>query len=244
MRLPALIVALDTPTLDDALKLATRLGDVPDAVKVGLELFVAEGPHAMHALAKETRLPIFLDLKLHDIPETVERAVAQAAALGASLLTVHAQGGAAMLERAVRCAQKEGDLTIVAVTVLTSLDAVDLEACGVTRSPDQQALRLAQMAQSVGVSAFVCSPNEVRLLREGLGSSPLLITPGVRPRGVSVDDQKRTDTPEGAVARGASAVVVGRPIRDAEDPRKAAEVIAHAIRSPSRSTGLPAGQGE
>jgi orotidine-5'-phosphate decarboxylase len=241
LTLPSLIVALDTPSLEDALTFSGRVGDAADAFKVGLELFVAEGPRAVRAIADGTRLPIFLDLKLHDIPETVDRAVARVCALGVSLLTVHASGGPAMLERAAKRADAEkAGLTIVAVTVLTSLDGPDLEATGVTRSPAAHAVALAQVARRAGVSAFVCSPHEVSALRDALGPAALLITPGVRPLEASSDtqDQKRTDTPEGAIARGANAVVVGRPIRDAADPRAAAERIAHAIR-PRKSTDPP-----
>lgn len=224
-----LFVALDTPSLADACALAERVKDAADGLKVGLELFVSEGPNAVRTLAREG-LPIFLDLKLHDIPETVERAVARAGALGASLLTVHASGSPAMLERAVKRAASEGGaLRVVAVTVLTSFDVADLAAVGVARDPAAQALLLARMAQNAGVDAFVCSPHEVGALREALGPDVMLITPGVRPLGDASGDQKRVDTPEGAVARGASAVVVGRPIRDAADPRAAAERIARAI---------------
>ena len=228
----SLVVALDTQALDDARALADRVKESAAALKIGLELFVAEGPNAVRTIAREARRPIFLDLKLHDIPETVERAVARACALGAALLTVHACGGPAMLERAAARAAKEATgLTVVAVTVLTSLDARDLAATGATRAPLEQALLLARMAHGAGVSAFVCSPREVRALRDALGADATLITPGVRPADAAADDQKRTDTPEGAIAAGANAVVVGRPIRDAADPRAAAERIARAIRS-------------
>jgi orotidine-5'-phosphate decarboxylase len=226
-----LFVALDTPSLADARSLAERVKASADGLKIGLELFVAEGPSAVTTLAREG-LPIFLDLKLHDIPETVERAVARACALGASLLTVHASGGPAMLERAVARASKEASgLRVVAVTVLTSLDASDLDAIGVSRAPAEHALALAKMAHESGVDAFVCSPKEVSALRRALGPGAMLVTPGVRPAGGESGDQKRTDTPEGAIASGASAVVVGRPIRDAADPAAAAAAIARAIGS-------------
>ena len=227
---PSLIVALDTQGLDEARALAARVKDSADALKIGLELFVAEGPAGVRAIAREER-PIFLDLKLHDIPETVERAVARACALGVSLLTVHASGGPAMLERAATRAEREATgLRIVAVTVLTSLDATDLAAIGVARSEQEQVVALAKMARAAGVSAFVCSPREARALRDALGDDAFLVTPGVRPAGARTGDQKRTDTPEGAIAAGASAIVVGRPIRDAADPGEAARAIATAIR--------------
>jgi orotidine-5'-phosphate decarboxylase len=197
--------------------------------KIGLELFVSAGPKAVHEVAEVGR-PIFLDLKLHDIPETVDRAVARACSLGVKLLTVHASGGAAMLERAVKRAELERTgLTIVAVTVLTSLDTPDLEAIGVARDPSAHALLLAKLATRAGVSAFVCSPREVALLRRELGRDVMLITPGVRPTGDERGDQKRTDTPEGALASGATAVVVGRPIRDAASPADAAARIAASL---------------
>jgi orotidine-5'-phosphate decarboxylase len=225
-----LIVALDCPSFDEAESLARQVSPSADAFKVGLELYVAEGPRAVRGIAEATQKPIFLDLKLHDIPETVERAVARACALGASLLTVHTSGGPAMLERAVKRAEKEASgLTIVGVTVLTSFDAADLDAIGVRRDASSQTLLLARMASRSGVSAFVCSPHEVAALRKELGPTAMLITPGVRPAGDATGDQKRTDTPEAAIANGASAVVVGRPIRDAPDPADAARRIADRI---------------
>ncbi|HEX4513930.1 MAG TPA: orotidine-5'-phosphate decarboxylase [Polyangiaceae bacterium] len=225
----ALYVALDTPSLAEARTLAERVKESVDGFKVGLELFVSEGPSAVVSFA--LLRPVFLDLKLHDIPETVERAVARACATGAKLLTVHASGGPAMLERAVERAAKENTgLRILAVTVLTSLDAGDLEAVGVSRDPASQALTLAKMARKHGVDGFVCSPKEVRALRDSLGDDVMLVTPGVRPAGGDASgDQKRTGTPEGAVAAGASAVVVGRPIRDAADPAAAAAAIKRAL---------------
>jgi orotidine-5'-phosphate decarboxylase len=226
-----LIVAVDVASLDDGRVLAERVAPHADGLKVGLELFVATGPSAVTEIARASARPIFLDLKLHDIPETVDRAVARACALGASLLTVHASGGPAMLERATKRAATEATgLRIVAVTVLTSLDARDLGAIGVAREPREQAIALAGMAHAAGVDAFVCSPHEVAALRAALGESVMLITPGVRPRGDASSDQKRTDTPEDAIRNGADAVVVGRPIRDAADPREAAERIARAVR--------------
>jgi orotidine-5'-phosphate decarboxylase len=199
-------------------------------LKVGLELFIDEGPRAV-ALGEEVRRPVFLDLKLHDIPETVERAVARAAAMGARMLTVHASGGPAMLRRAVERARREGtDLEIVAVTVLTSLDWGDLAAIGVTGDLASQVERLARLAYGEGVRAFVCSPHEASRLRTALGPGATLITPGVRAAGAAGrDDQKRTMSAADAVAAGAGWVVVGRPIRDAQDPRAAADAIAREV---------------
>jgi orotidine-5'-phosphate decarboxylase len=198
-------------------------------IKVGLELFVHEGPSIV-ALGKDVGLPVFLDLKLHDIPETVERAVAQASHLGARLVTVHASGGRAMLKRAVsRAAAEGGDLAICAVTVLTSLDDGDLRDIGMTGAAGEAALRLARVAFDEGVRWFVCSPAEVRSLRTALGKDAILVTPGVRPGGAPRGDQKRVATPEQAIADGASWVVVGRPIRDAADPLAAARAIGDSI---------------
>jgi orotidine-5'-phosphate decarboxylase len=228
--LHSLIVALDCPSLGEATELANKVADHADALKVGLELFVGEGPNAVRTIRSATKLPIFLDLKLHDIPETVDRAVARVCALDVSLLTVHASGGSAMLEHAVRRAEREATkLTIVAVTVLTSLDAHDLEDLGVTRDLGSQTIELARMAQRAGVTAFVCSPREVASLRQELGTKAMLITPGVRPAGNDAGDQKRTDTPEAAIRNGANAVVIGRPIRDAAEPAAAAKDIATVI---------------
>jgi orotidine-5'-phosphate decarboxylase len=223
-----LIVALDAPSINAARLLAERIAPEVGMLKVGLELFVEAGRDAVQ-LGSALGLPVFLDLKLHDIPETVERAVARACAHGARLLTVHASGGASMLERAVHRAQSEATgLSIVAVTVLTSLDEGDLARQGVTANVQEHAVRLALLAFGAGVRAFVCSPNEAAALRAALGPEVALITPGVRPS-ASSDDQKRVATPRMAIVAGADAVVVGRPIRDAADPVRAAREITIEI---------------
>jgi orotidine-5'-phosphate decarboxylase len=221
--------ALDHASLDEARRAAAEVRGEVGMLKVGLELFVHEGPAAM-AVGTENGLPVFLDLKLHDIPETVERAVARASALGAKVLTVHASGGPSMLGRAVQRAAKEGaGLSIAAVTVLTSLDASDLAATGVAGDVAAQAERLARMAFEAGIRAFVCSPHEVAAMRAALGPGATLITPGVRDGGAAgaggADDQKRVATAGRAVADGADWLVVGRPIRDAKDPRGAARAL-------------------
>jgi len=232
---PAVAYALDFASLEAAREAALRVGDAVGMLKVGLELFVEAGPAAVR-LGEEARLPVFLDLKLHDIPETVERAVARASALGARVLTVHAAGGAAMLARAVARADAEGaGLAIAAVTVLTSLDGGDLTRAGVTDDVPAHVARLARLAADEGVRAFVCSPHEVRALRDALGPDVTLITPGVRPATGAGDDQKRVATPSRAVADGASFVVVGRPIRDAADPRAAAMAIAREVEEARRA---------
>jgi orotidine-5'-phosphate decarboxylase len=226
-----LVFALDLPTLDQARAMALAVREAVGMLKVGLELFVEAGPRAV-ALGQEAGRPVFLDLKLHDIPETVERAVARASALGARMLTVHASGGPAMLRRAVERARAEGaGLEIVAVTVLTSLDERDLDAIGVGGDLVSQVERLARMAWAEGVRAFVCSPREAATLRAALGPQATLITPGVRLAGGGSDDQKRTMTASEAIHSGASWVVVGRPIRDAADPLAAAREIASEVAS-------------
>ena len=220
------ILALDLPSLDRARALALAVKSAVGMLKVGLELYVEVGPAAV-AMGRDAGLPVFLDLKLHDIPETVERAVARASALGARMLTVHAAGGRTMLRRAVERARKEGaGLEVVAVTVLTSLDADDLADAGVAGDVPSQAERLARLAWDEGVRTFVCSPHEAARLRGALGSEATLVTPGVRSGGEARgDDQKRTMTAGQAVAAGARWIVVGRPIRDAADPLAAAQAF-------------------
>jgi orotidine-5'-phosphate decarboxylase len=230
-------LALDVPSYEKARELALTVRDSVGMLKVGLELFVEAGPRAV-GIGQEAQLPVFLDLKLHDIPATVARAVARASALGARMMTVHASGGAAMLSRAVERARKEGaGLEIVAVTVLTSLDAADMAALGVTEGLGMYVERLARIAWNEGVRAFVCSAHEAPLLRAAFGNGVTLITPGVRAASEVVgDDQKRTVTARQAIVNGATWVVVGRPIRDAADPLAAARAIAAEVEA-ARSRG-------
>jgi orotidine-5'-phosphate decarboxylase len=210
--------------------MALAVRDAVGMFKVGLELFVEAGPRAV-AIGDEAGRPVFLDLKLHDIPETVDRAVARASALGVRMLTVHASGGREMLRRAVERARGDGKgLEIVAVTVLTSLDIDDLHAVGITEDLVAHVERLARVAWEQGVRAFVCSPHEAARLRGALGAEATLITPGVRAAGdAGKDDQKRTMSAREAIEAGASWVVVGRPIRDAADPLAAAKAIAAEV---------------
>jgi orotidine-5'-phosphate decarboxylase len=197
--------------------------------KVGLELFTRQGPDCVKQI-RDAHIEVFLDLKLHDIPETVERAVAGACSLGAKLLTIHTSGGPTMIERAVkRCAAENTGLNLVGVTVLTSLDASDLAAVGVQSSPSDQALRLARMAWDVGLRAFVCSPHEVGSLRTALGPDAILVTPGIRLAGSATHDQKRAATPTRAILDGSNILVVGRPIRDAASPADVAKLIVSEI---------------
>jgi orotidine-5'-phosphate decarboxylase len=230
-----LVFALDSPDLDEARRAAHSVGDAVDMLKVGLELFVEAGPLAV-GLGAEIQKPVFLDLKLHDIPETVERAVARASTLGVKVLTVHASGGAAMLERAVARAERDGSgLRIAAVTVLTSLDDRDLSAAGITVGTGAQVKRLAKLAWQAGVRTFVCSAREVGDLRALLGAEAVLITPGIRAIRARADgghdDQKRVATATDAILDGADWLVVGRPIRDADDPRAAARAFQEEIAS-------------
>lgn len=226
---PPIAFALDFASADEARAAAREVAPAVGMVKVGLELFVHAGPPIVRVGA-DVGLPVFLDLKLHDIPETVERAVGQASSLGARLVTVHASGGRSMLRRAVERARKDGaGLDVCAVTVLTSLDDTDLSDIGLSGPPADAAERLARLAWEEGVRWFVCSPAEVARLRAALGPSAVLVTPGVRPASAERGDQKRVATPEQAVRDGASWVVVGRPIRDAGDRLAAARAIGDAI---------------
>jgi orotidine-5'-phosphate decarboxylase len=228
-----LAFALDYPTLADARQGAALVRDSVGVLKVGLELFVREGPAAVE-LGRELGCEVFLDLKLHDIPETVERAVASAGALGVRYLTLHTAGGPKMLEKAAARARESG-LVLLGVTVLTSLDAQDLAVLGIKDDPGAHALRLAKLGSAAGLGGFVCSPAEVSRLRRALGSEAVLVTPGIRPLGPAGDDQKRTGTPAGAIRDGASLLVVGRPIRDAPDPTAAALRIADEIAEAERA---------
>lgn len=221
-----LIVALDVERQDEAVRLRERVGDAAGLFKVGLELFSAAGPEAVRGIGARR---CFLDLKLHDIPETVARTVKRLAALPeVALLTVHASGGRAMLERAVEAAGPDGP-GILAVTVLTSLDVADLVATGCDPDLERVVLQRAMLAQAAGCRGVVASPREVRALRAALPAPFLIVTPGIRPSGGHTADQKRTATAAEAIGEGASHVVVGRPIRDAGDPRAAAVRLAAEI---------------
>jgi orotidine-5'-phosphate decarboxylase len=218
--------ALDFPSWEKAEPFARAVAPAVGMLKVGLELFAAEGPPAVRAAAALGR-PVFLDLKLHDIPNTVEGAARSAAGSGAALLTVHASGGAEMVRAAVRGAA--GRVRILAVTVLTSLDADALEAIGLAGPPEAAVVRLARLAVAAGAGGLVCSPHEVRAVRAAVGPAPLLVVPGVRPPGAAKGDQARVATPADAVAAGADVVVLGRPLRDASDPVRAAQEIAASL---------------
>jgi orotidine-5'-phosphate decarboxylase len=228
-----LIVALDVPDTGAAEDLVKRLEGQCQWFKVGMELFTAAGPAAVEMLVKRGH-SVFLDLKFHDIPNTVAGAVRSAAGLGVRMVNVHAGGGPAMLEAAR--AALEGIANppeLLAVTVLTSMDAAQLKAAGIGRSAADQVELLARMCLKTGIRGFVCSQEEVAALRELTGPAGVLVTPGIRPQGADVGDQKRMATPCAALRAGASYLVVGRPITQAPEPAKAAEAIlqemAHAI---------------
>jgi orotidine-5'-phosphate decarboxylase len=216
-----LIAALDAPSRADADALVDRLAGVPSWVKIGLELFCSEGPSIVRDYTKRG-LSVMLDLKLHDIPETVARATAQVASLGAGLLTVHAGGGRAMLEAAVKNA---GAMRVLAVTVLTSLDDNDLTDIGANGPVAELVKHRAALAHRAGCHGIVASPHEVQAVRAIVPAEFLIVTPGVRPAGTATGDQKRVTTPAQARASGADLVVVGRPLRDAADPAAAARAV-------------------
>ena len=219
-----LIVALDHPAGMEALAQVDELGDMVVRYKVGLELFLAEGKALVLELQRRQK-QIFLDLKLHDIPETVKRAAQLAGQLGVDLITVHAAGGRAMLEAAVAGA---GRTRVLAVTVLTSLDDKDLAADGITDGAEAAVLRRARLAAAAGCAGVIASPHETAAVRAILRAPFLIVTPGVR-LFAGGDDQKRVATPRLAVSAGADAIVVGRPIRDARDRRAAAEAIVREL---------------
>lgn len=227
--LDRLIVALDFPSAEMAMEMADQLQGVCRWFKVGMELYYAAGNTVVERL-RERGFDVFLDLKLHDIPNTVAGAVRSVAGVGASLLTVHTSGGERMLRAAAQAASVPGAPRLLAITVLTSMDAAELNAVGVVDAPAAQALRLAQLARGAGINGLVCSPEEVGALRELMGPNALLVTPGIRPTGAAVGDQSRIATPAEAIAHGASMLVVGRPITQAADPAQAAAAILEEIR--------------
>jgi orotidine-5'-phosphate decarboxylase len=217
-----LIVALDVPSASEAQKLVARIGDVAGIYKVGLQLFVAEGPSIVRDLVSSGRR-VFLDLKLHDIPTTVALAVKSAAELRVDMLTIHASGGAAMLRAATEAAA--GRLNLLAVTVLTSLNDEDMQEIGVSGRASDQVLRMAALAQSAGCQGIITSPRESPMVRKALGEGFAIVTPGIRPAGAETNDQQRIATPAQAISNGASHIVVGRPITHASDPATAAQAI-------------------
>ena len=223
-----LIVALDTVDVAQAVTWAEAVGPHAGVLKLGLEFFLANGAPGFRRIAGA---PIFLDLKLHDIPNTVAGGVRAVLPLKPRMLTIHAAGGPAMIQAARQAASTAGEdrPIILAVTVLTSLDQAALNAIGVSASPQEQVLRLGRMAVEAGADGLVCSPHEVAALRQALGTTVRLVVPGIRPAGSAAGDQARTMTPPEAVQAGADWIVVGRPITGAADPGTAARQIAASI---------------
>jgi orotidine-5'-phosphate decarboxylase len=230
------IVALDVPDLRGLEAFLDRLEGQARFCKVGLELFVAEGARAVETV-RARGAKVFLDLKLHDIPETVARAVTSATSLGADLLTVHTAGGLEMMRRAAQAAREsaQGKPGILGVTVLTSLADEDLRADGMGGSVREAVVRRAKLAQQAGAVGIVCSPQEVADVRAA-SATLALVVPGVRPAGAALGDQKRVATPESAMAAGADYLVVGRPIRDAPSPAAAFAAIVGEVET-ARSAG-------
>jgi len=223
-----LAVALDYPDAEAALRLVDSLDNTCQWFKVGMELYYAAGNHFVHLL-RNRGFDVFLDLKLYDIPNTVAGAVRSVTQSGASLLTIHASGGAAMMTAAAEAAQAPGSPRLLAVTVLTSMDASELTGIGITASPADQVLRLAKLAKQSGIEGMVCSAEEVAAVRAATGPETLLVIPGIRPAGSAIGDQKRIATPADAIANGASLLVVGRPITRATEPAAATHTILTEI---------------
>ena len=221
-----LIVALDVPSADAARRLVSQLGGSVGMFKVGLQLFTAEGPGLVRELVRDGHR-VFLDLKLHDIPNTVSHAVRSAADLGVSMLTVHASAGADGLQAAVEAA--ESRLAVVAVTVLTSFSDQDMQGIGVSHPVAEQVMHLAALARAAGCAGVVTSPRETAQVRRAQGAGFAIVNPGVRPAGSQKDDQERTATPGETIRSGATYVVVGRPITKAPDPAKAAYEIVQEM---------------
>ena len=228
MRNP-IIAALDVPDAEAALNLARQLAPTVGVFKIGKELFVSAGPDIVRAIREEGGA-VFLDLKFHDIPNTVARAVAAAARLDVTMLTIHTSGGRDMMVAAESAAQEmDNPPLVLGVTVLTSMDGNDLSEIGLAEDPAAQVNRLAQLAAEAGLRGLVCSPREISTLRKVLPREVQLVTPGIRPKGSDADDQKRTLTPAEAITAGADWLVIGRPITAAKDPRAAATEILESL---------------
>jgi len=226
-----IIVALDAPDTAAAVKLADALGDAALWVKIGLQLFTAEGPDIVR-LMKDRGYKVFLDLKFHDIPNTAREAVHSAVKLGADMSTIHLSGGQRMIREAVEAAA-DSPLLVLGVTVLTSFDEAELHGIGVNKTPAEQVENLVALGTSVGLRGVVCSPHEIAVLRARFGKALTIVTPGVRPAGASANDQQRVMTPRDAMQAGATYLVIGRPITGAPSPRDAALRIAEEVASAS-----------
>lgn len=218
-----LVIALDVSTRDDILGLVDELHGVAGMFKIGLQAFIANGPSIVREIVARGER-VFLDLKIHDIPNTAQHAIIEASDLGASIATVHTAGGEAMLRA---CASDK--LLVLGVTILTSLDDAELQRIGLTGSTLDNAVRLARLAKSAGLRGVVASPHEIAPIREACGDGFVILTPGIRPSGSDAGDQRRTMTPREAIAAGADYIVVGRPITQAAARRAAAERIVEEM---------------
>lgn len=225
-----IFVALDTVDVEHAVTLAKAVGPHVGGLKIGLEFCHANGPQGM-ARMTELGLPVFFDLKLHDIPNTVAGGIRAVMPLGPALVNIHTSGGRAMMEAAVKAASQSGETStwVIGVTILTSLDQDDMLDLGIARDVPDQVVALAKLAQESGLDGVVCSPLEIELIRAACGPDFKLIVPGIRPKGADVGDQKRVMTPPEAVAKGADIIVIGRPITAADDPATAAAEIAASL---------------
>jgi orotidine-5'-phosphate decarboxylase len=235
-----LIVALDVAGATQARQIVQAIGEAATTYKIGKQLFTAEGPQVVRDLVASGR-KVFLDLKYHDIPNTVAGAVRSAAEFGVSMLTVHASGGSKMLRAAIEAASQSSTKAkpmVLAVTVLTSLADADLQELGIAGDVLSQVLRLGALARAAGCGGLVASAQEARELRKALGEGFAIVTPGVRPAGASAGDQARVVTPKDAIAAGATYLVVGRPILEAPDPAKAAQQIADEIAAACRQEAV------
>jgi orotidine-5'-phosphate decarboxylase len=229
--------AIDAASLDEAQDIVKKISGLPLGIKAGLELFVSEGPASIDRLREWVGpdTPIFLDLKLHDIPNTVAGAVRAAVRCRADFLTIHASGGTDMMRRALDASLDEAEKTrlsapkLLGVTVLTHMDESDLDAVGQLKPSAEQVTRLAKLAEVAGLAGVVCSPLEIAPLRKALSAKTLLVVPGIRPAGSAASDQKRVMTPAEAAKLGADYLVIGRPITQAADPALAAEEILQSL---------------
>lgn len=230
------ILAVDRSTADEALQLVDRVGSSLLWVKLGLEIFTAEGPSIVRAM-KDKGHRVFLDLKLHDIPNTVAKAVSVASGLGADLLTLHAEGGPKMMEAAAQAAEAEGGETkLLAVTVLTSLSGEEFPRIYQPHPVAERVAIFAKEAEASGVHGVICSPKDLQGLRAVVSNDFLRVTPGIRPAGAAVGDQVRVATPRSAIEAGASKLVIGRAVTAASDPQKAWEAILEEIAEVSTQT--------
>jgi orotidine-5'-phosphate decarboxylase len=226
-----ILIALDVSSRKEALTLVESLHELTGMFKVGMQLYTAEGPSLVRDIVKAGG-KVFLDLKFHDIPNTVMHAVLEAAKLGVSMLTIHTSGGRAMMQAVsneLREQHGHNKPIVVGVTVLTSIDEGALREVGVHAAMDEQVLRLAKLAEDSGIDGVVCSAREIQMIRGAVGRNFKIVTPGVRMAGQSLDDQQRTATPREAIVNGADYIVVGRPITKAPHPRTALESLLQSL---------------